>query len=89
MRIQAAVALLCSISAASAAYVTGAYTTPTNNYFMFDGSYYVSLGYGTNFDSGKDSTNSDILYQSYEANIEADLVLKFEITLLSSYAYGG
>ena len=89
MRIRTAVALLGSISLATASYVIGTYTTPTNSFFMFETSYYVSLGYGTNFDSGKDYMNTDILYQSYEANIEADFALNFEFTLLSSYAYAG
>ena len=89
MRIQSLVALLCAVGTASASSVTGSYSTPTNDFFMLDTSYYFSLGYSTNFDSGKDSTNTDILYHSYELNLKSDISLTYEITILSTYQDGG
>ena len=47
------------------------------------------MGYSTNFDSGKDMTNSDILYHSYELNFKTDISITYEITILSTYQYGG
>lgn len=91
MKIKAIATLLFGLFFAEAnlQYIYGKWAVPVNGYFDASASCYYSLGYSTNYNAGKGMLNPNVLFESYELNLNSDITFMFEFTFLSSYKYGG